>query len=84
MVALLFAATMIAPPETILVNATRVKCDGSGEIAPALGHPRVWLEIDEHGYVDCGYCDRRFVLKDGPADGADQAALPDIASGASR
>ena len=74
---------MIPPPETILVNATRVKCDGSGEITAALGHPRVWLEIDEHGYVDCGYCDRRFVLKGGPADGADQSALPDIASGAS-
>ena len=84
MVALLFTATMIAPPETILVSATRVKCDGSGEIAAALGHPRVWLEIDEHGYVDCGYCDRRFILKGGPADGADQARLPDIASGTSR
>ena len=84
MVVLLFTATMIEPPETILVNATRVKCDGSGEISAALGHPRVWLEIDEHGYVDCGYCDRRFVLKDGPADGADQSTLPDIASGASR
>jgi uncharacterized Zn-finger protein len=22
----------------------------------------VWLEIDEKGYVDCGYCDRHFVL----------------------
>jgi hypothetical protein len=43
----------------------------------------VFLEIDEHGYVDCGYCDRRFVLRGGPADGADQAALPDIAAGAS-
>jgi NADH dehydrogenase (ubiquinone) Fe-S protein 6 len=75
---------MIAPPETILTDSTRVKCDGAGDIAPALGHPRVWLEIDEHGYVDCGYCDRRFVLKGSPADGADQGALPDIASGASR
>ena len=75
---------MIAPPEVILTDSTRVKCDGAGEISPALGHPRVWLEIDEHGYVDCGYCDRRFVLKGGPADGADQGALPDIASGASR
>ena len=56
---------------------------GATDIAPSLGHPRVWLEIDEHGYVDCGYCDRRFVLKGGPADGADQAALPDIASGMS-
>ena len=50
----------------------------------ALGHPRVWLQIDEHGYVDCGYCDRRFVLIGGPADGADQSrACPIIAAGAS-
>jgi hypothetical protein len=26
----------------------------------------VFLQIDEHGYVDCGYCDRRFVLIGGP------------------
>ena len=81
--ALLTARTMIPPPETVLVETARVRCDGATDIAPALGHPRVWLEIDEHGYVDCGYCDRRFVLKGGPADGADQTALPDISSGAS-
>ncbi len=79
---------MIQPPETIVTPSARVSCDGatgiSPAISPALGHPRVWLQIDEHGYVDCGYCDRRFVLKGGPADGADQSALPDIASGASR
>ena len=74
---------MIPPSEVLRVTTPRVACDGGGEIAPALGHPRVWLQIDEHGYVDCGYCDRRFVLIGGPADGADQAALPDIASGAS-
>ena len=74
---------MLPPPETTRVTQTRVACDGAGEIAPALGHPRVWLQIDEHGYVDCGYCDRRFVLIGGPADGVDQSTLPDIASGAS-
>ena len=74
---------MIPPPETVLVETARVKCDGAGDIAPALGHPRVWLEIDEHGYVDCGYCDRRFVLQGGPADGADQAGLHDVSSGMS-
>lgn len=81
---------MIKPPEVTLTATTRVSCDGAGDIrstgryaAAALGHPRVWLEIDEQGYVDCGYCDRRFVLQGGPADGADQGALPDIASGAS-
>ena len=81
---------MSTQPETVIVTTTRVSCDGASDIrargfaAAALGHPKVWLQIDEHGYVDCGYCDRRFVLKDGPADGADQASLPDIAAGASR
>ncbi len=72
-------------PEIVQTDSTRVKCDGATDIraGAALGHPRVWLEIDEHGYVDCGYCDRRFVLNGGPADGADHSTLPDIASGAS-
>jgi uncharacterized Zn-finger protein len=76
---------MIAPPETTRVSHARVVCDGASDIpgGAALGHPRVFLEIDEHGYVDCGYCDRRFILIGGPADGADQSTLPDIASGAS-
>ena len=78
-------AIMIAPPELTRVTSRRVSCDGASDIpgGAALGHPRVFLEIDEHGYVDCGYCDRRFVLIGGPADGADQGHLPDIASGAS-
>ncbi len=76
---------MIAPPETTRVTHARVVCDGASDIpgGAALGHPRVFLEIDEHGYVDCGYCDRRFLLIGGPADGADQSTLGDIASGAS-
>ncbi len=73
----------ISPPETLRVSHRRVSCDGSGDIPAALGHPRVYLEMDEAGYVDCGYCDRRFVLIGGAADGAVQADLPDIASGAS-
>ena len=79
----------IAPPEVLLVNSKRVSCDGASDIRggdnyrpAALGHPRIYLEIDEHGYVDCGYCDRRFVLRGGPADGVDQAALADISEGA--
>lgn len=75
---------MIPPSEVIRVSHARVSCDGSGEgIPPSLGHPRVFLQIDEHGYVDCGYCDRRYVLIGGPADGPDVGKLPDIASGAS-
>jgi len=59
---------MQPPPEIIRVTKTRVACDGSGAVEPALGHPRVYLAIDERGYVECGYCDRRFVLIGGPAD----------------
>jgi len=55
-------------PEIAYVTGTRVACDGASLESAALGHPRVWLEIDEKGYVDCGYCDKRFILKGGPAD----------------
>jgi uncharacterized Zn-finger protein len=74
---------MIQPPEILRVSKSRVSCDGSGDIPAALGHPRVFLEIDDHGYVDCGYCDRRFVLIGGTADHGEIAGKPDIASGAS-
>lgn len=59
-------------PETITVTSTRVSCDGASDVpgGAALGHPRIWLEIDERGYAECGYCDRRFVLKGGVADKA--------------
>ena len=61
---------MITQPETARVTSHRVSCDGATDIpgGAALGHPRVWLEIDEKGFVDCGYCDKRFILAHGPAD----------------
>jgi uncharacterized Zn-finger protein len=55
-------------PEISYVTVPRVACDGASDISPALGHPRVYLQIDEKGFVECGYCDKRFVLKGGPAD----------------
>ncbi|SMY06202.1 zinc-finger domain-containing protein [Flavimaricola marinus] len=49
----------IPAPETKIVTAWRVACDG-GE--GALGHPRVWLSIPrDKGWVECGYCDARYV-----------------------
>ena len=63
---------MSQPPEIVQAYSARVSCDGAagirstGGFAPsALGHPRVYLEIDEKGYVECPYCDRRFVLAAG-------------------
>jgi uncharacterized Zn-finger protein len=62
-------ASEIPPPEVIKVSSLSIACDGSGEVSAALGHPRVYLRIDEGlGFVECGYCDRRFVLEGGPAD----------------
>jgi len=53
-------------PETKIVENTRIACDGGGG---ALGHPRVWLQIPrDAGFVECGYCDCKYILKDGPAD----------------
>jgi uncharacterized Zn-finger protein len=55
----------IPEPEVIEVTSSRIACDGGGA---ALGHPRVWLTIDPRtGFVECGYCDRKFVLKPGAA-----------------
>ena len=55
-------------PEIAYVSTPRVACDGASDTHPALGHPRVYLQIAEAGYADCGYCDKRFVLKGGAAD----------------
>ncbi len=56
--------------DTVIVHTARVSCDGAsgirstGSYAPsALGHPLVYLEIDERGFVDCPYCDKHFVLE---------------------
>ena len=50
-------------PETEVTDKWRVSCDG-GE--GALGHPRVWLTLSpETGFVECGYCDKKFILKKG-------------------
>nr|WP_217357373.1 zinc-finger domain-containing protein [Ruegeria arenilitoris] len=55
-------AVTIEAPETKIVETSRVACDG-GE--GALGHPRVWLQVPEdQGWVECPYCDCKYVLKD--------------------
>ena len=53
---------MLDAPEVIEVESTNVACDGGGG---ALGHPLVYLNMGQKGWVECGYCDRKFVLKDG-------------------
>lgn len=53
------------PKELKEVTSSRVACDGG-----AGGHPRVWLQIPaDLGWVECPYCDCKFVLKDGAGAG---------------
>ena len=57
----------IDAPETIEVEEVTVACDGGDA---ALGHPRVYLSLGDGGWVECPYCDRRFVLKAGAGAGS--------------
>ena len=59
-------------PETVEVETSEVRCDGGSYLtthddsqgADPLGHPTVFLNMGPKGWVECPYCDRRFVLKD--------------------
>ena len=65
------------PPEVVQVRSGRVSCDGVGG---ALGHPRVWLEMGEAAFVECPYCDRRFVLA-ANAGAEDERLAPGVYEG---
>jgi uncharacterized Zn-finger protein len=74
------AATAPDPsaPEVVSVRSRRVACDGVGG---ALGHPRVWLEMGEGDFVECPYCDRRFVLAAGSEGEEDERLAPGVYEG---
>ena len=59
-------------PEIVYIADDQVACDGGdGEI----GHPRVYLTVDKRSHsVDCGYCDRRYILDPEKAGGKRSAA----------
>ena len=52
--------------ETIHVDDRTVACDGGNT---ALGHPRVFLHIEEQEVV-CPYCSRRYVRNEGAGHGS--------------
>ena len=54
----------IEPPEIIEVDSEVVACDGGDG---PLGHPRVFLNMEGRGLVDCPYCGRRYILRAGAA-----------------
>jgi len=68
----------LPPPEVVTVRSRRIACDGVGG---ALGHPRVWLEMGEGGFVECPYCDRRFQLAVGVEGLEDERLAPGVYEG---
>ena len=69
-----------ASPEIVVVRSHRVACDGVGG---ALGHPRVWLEMGEADFVECSYCDRRFVLAKAGVQPENELTAPGVYEGPS-
>jgi uncharacterized Zn-finger protein len=59
------------PFEVITVDTDHVACDGGGG---ALGHPKVYLNLGEEGRIECPYCSRLYVLRDGARGGAGATA----------
>ena len=50
------------PAETIYTDREVLSCDGGDG---PLGHPRIYLNMEGKGQIDCPYCGRRFILKEG-------------------
>lgn len=50
------------PFEIITVDTDRVACDGGGG---PLGHPKVYLNLGKEKRVECPYCSRLYVLREG-------------------
>jgi uncharacterized Zn-finger protein len=65
-------------PEIVEVRSHRVACDGVGG---ALGHPRVYLEMGDEPFVECPYCDRRFVLAHGSSGAESERLAPGVYEG---
>lgn len=55
------------PAETITIDREVFSCDGGDG---PLGHPRVFLNMEGKGQIDCPYCGRHFVLAEGAKAGA--------------
>ena len=47
-----------AVPEVTYTKDMRVSCSGGDG---ALGHPKVFFNINDEGYAECDYCDRLFI-----------------------
>ncbi len=46
--------------QAIYITENYARCDGGNG---ALGHPVVYLKLDENNQVMCPYCNHKFILK---------------------
>lgn len=44
----------------VVVQGTHTWCDGG---RPALGHPKIYINLDKPEIQDCGYCGMRFIAE---------------------
>ncbi|MGO1119689.1 zinc-finger domain-containing protein [Rhodovibrionaceae bacterium A322] len=52
--------------DSITVEKEIIACDGGS--GPS-GHPRVFLNMEGKGEIECPYCGQHFVLKEGAVTG---------------
>ena len=59
-----WAIDMIAEEPVIMSTQRRHMCDGTyGGLNQAVGHPRVWINLDDGEVHDCSYCGLRYQKK---------------------
>jgi uncharacterized Zn-finger protein len=47
-------------PEIEYTSHHKVSCNGGGG---SLGHPLTYYVLGEEGFIECSYCDKRFVYQ---------------------
>lgn len=55
-----FAIDLLSEEPVVCVKGTHVYCDGG---RGALGHPKVYINLDKPEINDCGYCGKRFLAE---------------------
>ena len=55
-----FAISLLAEEPVVVMKGSHTWCDGGGG---ALGHPKVYINLDKPEINDCGYCGKRFIAE---------------------
>ena len=55
-----FAIDLVAEEPVVVVKSNHTWCDGG---RGALGHPKVYINLDKPEINVCGYCGKRFVAE---------------------